>query len=125
MTDIDSMSGAELDALVATDFVGWRLAMQPAIGDRLAGVWLDAAGGFAAAGDWTPSADWVDISHVLLKALGEGLSVTIFLNGDPTPVLYTVHIPDAPGHIGHDVIAEAPTLPIALVRVICKAVKHD
>ncbi len=117
MTDIDTMSGAELDALAATSVMGWQTE------GPFAPDWQTADGHLRAIRDsWSPSGGnnlSVAASDVLLKALGDGY------------IIGMRQIPDGMGDIsmhyrvsirkGEIWFSSAPTLPLALVRAICKA----
>ena len=115
---IDEMSGAALDALAATSVMGWHSEKD---------YWTDG-GKWAIASkfNWKPSSGKklsAAASDVLLKALGDGWIIGIH---GPIPLadFYRVSIRHEGGNI---IIGRGTTLPLALVRVICKAkeVKHE
>ncbi len=117
MTDIDQMSGAELDALAATSVMGWH--------ENEFGIWMDANERISHLHHFGPCSESTNLGYaaniVLLKALGDGCVVQV--SGDRGKYEATVYR-GMPVYVSY---GNAPTLTLALVRAICKAyeVKHD
>jgi hypothetical protein len=116
---IDELSGAELDALAATSVMGWHRPNGNNFPGEHRTEWLDASGEHHDCIDcFRPSEESEAMLTVLLKALGEVRSFTAWQKTNSTDFHVAVEKRN-----GYWTYAFAPTLPIALVRAICKAVK--
>lgn len=116
--DVDSMpAGPELDALCATEVMGWHL-------DSLSGWWLDKDDVYAESGRrWHPSRGKGlngPANAILCKALGDGYILNIGQTIGRGPFWATVgHVDDAIATPVHQNIAL--TLPLAICRAVVKA----
>jgi hypothetical protein len=123
--NIDELSGAELDALAATSVMGWHRQGAEEGGDA----WYDAEGHLQVhTMDFGPSEIdcFSDTETVLLKALGDGMQVELEqLASGETPFIATVSRPVGIRAWEFGEYSFGTTLPLALVRAICKAYEAE
>jgi len=121
MTDIDTLEGPELDALVAERIMGWRRGTRCRYDWQAMGTegheepnWRNGKGEHECYFFVPSSCNGDDLMEAFLKALDDGRAVEMWKK-DGT---YSAFV-DSP--LGLDGICTAPTLPLALCRALVTA----